>query len=258
MQKRKEYLDGIKGILCILIMLGHYFGIYKYAVDAGAIENSLFLWLKNNSIFRVLFDESFWLFGFFIISGYLLSYSNINRIVEIGLSVIKRFFRFALPMLGACFGYFESNIKKLIELNKVIFVILLIAIIGIGVTYKNDISIFYSLIFGVILICIENSKHLKNIFSLRIFYYFGNISFGIYSFHFPILLSLGCGIIVKLLNYNVSGLATVLISWLLCGVVTVGISCLYNITVEKISMKVIKEANEKIRETKIMQKLLSQ
>lgn len=28
MQKRKEYLDGIKGILCILIMLGHYFGIY--------------------------------------------------------------------------------------------------------------------------------------------------------------------------------------------------------------------------------------
>ena len=86
MQKRKEYLDGIKGILCILIMLGHYFGIYKYAVDAGAIENSLFLWLKNNSI----------------ISGYLLSYSNINRIVEIGLSVIKRFFRFALPMLGAC------------------------------------------------------------------------------------------------------------------------------------------------------------
>ena len=224
--------------------------------------------IRTILISHSIFNGPYWVIRYMFQASiyiYILAYiKNKNKIFLIFLSIIALFIghRFSgvifSCLLGACFGYFESNIKKLIELNKVIFVILLIAIIGIGVTYKNDISIFYSLIFGVILICIENSKHLRNIFSLRIFYYFGNISFGIYSFHFPILLSLGCGIIVKLLNYNVSGLATVLISWLLCGVVTVGISCLYNITVEKISMKVIKEANEKIREKKIMQKLLSQ
>ena len=31
---RKLYLDGLKGIACLLIMLGHFSGIYKYAIDA--------------------------------------------------------------------------------------------------------------------------------------------------------------------------------------------------------------------------------
>lgn len=34
-KNRKMYIDGLKGLACFFVMLGHYTGIYKYAQGGG-------------------------------------------------------------------------------------------------------------------------------------------------------------------------------------------------------------------------------
>ena len=63
--------------------------------------------------------------------------------------------------------------------------------------------------FGVslILICMERIKLLQNIFSIKPLKWLGKISAYTYAFHWPIILSVGCGVYLLLsntLNYNLS------------------------------------------------------
>lgn len=37
--QRKEYIDGMKGMACLFVLLGHFTGIYKYAENATAIDS---------------------------------------------------------------------------------------------------------------------------------------------------------------------------------------------------------------------------
>lgn len=37
--QREEYIDGMKGLACLFVLLGHFTGIYKYAENATAIDS---------------------------------------------------------------------------------------------------------------------------------------------------------------------------------------------------------------------------
>lgn len=95
------HLNGLKGFACLLIMLGHYLGLYKYS--QSFIPSIRIIDILNNSSFSFLIDESYWLYLFFVVSGYLVSKSKINNLSDVITKTISRFLRLALPIL---FSYF--------------------------------------------------------------------------------------------------------------------------------------------------------
>lgn len=120
---RKLYLDGVKGIACLLIMLGHFSGIYKYAIDALEIECGF---LKSFSILpiSILTAESFWLYLFFAISGYLVASSSVLDIWDVLRKAAVRVIRFLLPVIGVVvivfllqigIGFHNQELKFLID-----------------------------------------------------------------------------------------------------------------------------------------------
>ena len=70
------YLNGLKGIACLLIMMGHYLGLYKYA--QSFTPSIRIIDIINNSLLSFLIDEGYWLYMFFVVSGYLVSKSKIT------------------------------------------------------------------------------------------------------------------------------------------------------------------------------------
>ena len=91
------HLNGLKGLACLAVMLGHYLGIYKYAesfLPPIPVIDSL-----DHSAFSSLSDEAFWLYLFFLISGYLVSKSRIESFQDLISRSIHRFFRFGFPIL---------------------------------------------------------------------------------------------------------------------------------------------------------------
>ena len=90
------HLNGLKGLACLMILLAHYQGIYKYSesfLPAIPVFD-----LLDHSVFSSLFDE-FWLFLFFVVSGYLVSKSRVASLQDLIAKSIQRFFRFAFPIL---------------------------------------------------------------------------------------------------------------------------------------------------------------
>ena len=97
-----KYINGLKGLLCFMIMIGHFLGVYKYAESFSDHIWSLDRFL--DSFLSFLLDESWWLIAFYVISGYLIYISSKpNTLMDtIRLSVI-RFFRLAVPSFFSCF-----------------------------------------------------------------------------------------------------------------------------------------------------------
>lgn len=120
-----KHINGLKGLACIMVMLGHFIGIYKYAESFPV--NSKFLQLFDmflNSKFSFIIDESFWVILFFFVSGYLVSISKIPNIKTLFFKSFSRFLRLGLPVLLACaiiftiqktFGFYTSETLNILE-----------------------------------------------------------------------------------------------------------------------------------------------
>ena len=111
MQSQREgYLDGMKGLACLFILLGHFTGIYKYAENASQID-SWFVRILTEGPVSFFTAESFWLYLFFVISGYLLIMSTPPRkIRDFLVKCTKRILRLAIPIWGtAIFIYVIQN-----------------------------------------------------------------------------------------------------------------------------------------------------
>ncbi len=122
-KERKLYFDGLKGIACLFIMFGHFAGVYKYAVDATAIESGF---LKSFTIFPISFltAESFWLYLFFAVSGYLVASSKVESVRDVCRKSVVRFFRFFIPIVGIIciaflidktIGYHNQELRSVLD-----------------------------------------------------------------------------------------------------------------------------------------------
>lgn len=99
--QRLIYIDGLKGMLCFLIMLGHFWNIYAMRKDPG-FSIPLLEAVAASPLLCSLLDATFWLYGFLAISGFLLSSSRIGSLFQLLLKSFLRYLRLFLPILGAC------------------------------------------------------------------------------------------------------------------------------------------------------------
>ena len=95
----KPYISGLKGFACIMVMVGHYLGLFRYAEEVPnqiSLLNKLF-----SSKAGFVISESFWLYLFFVVSGYLAAQSSIRKFREFIEKCILRFLRLGFPILCA-------------------------------------------------------------------------------------------------------------------------------------------------------------
>jgi len=103
MSDRKYYLDGLKGVLCYFIMLGHFWHIYFGIEGESPLHHSFFDAILSLPLADYIFTATFWLYAFLVISGYLVSFSKIGHWRDLISKSVKRFLRLFLPILGASF-----------------------------------------------------------------------------------------------------------------------------------------------------------
>ena len=97
-KKKIEYIDGIKGVACMMVMLGHYYCIYSLAEEFIPMPALL------EGVFRLVeffLDADLGLFIFALLSGYCVALSKIDTVKKLLGAVFKRFIRFLIPVLGA-------------------------------------------------------------------------------------------------------------------------------------------------------------
>lgn len=336
----------------MLVAFGHFIGTVKYASEISVNTG----WIDFLNRFRLgfLINESFYLYLFFVVSGFLIAHSKVKDIKDLAVRFVSRFLRLALPILGACilillfskivpfysddtvsifenswlqsayserltvwdaflspihvlifgkvafnspywvlssmmFGslviYLLSYIKSKLSsdilrlivdlafvaaaffLDKIIFACLigslifcyeekiysllksklLLCLLGIPAFAVCLLHMVYGaiLFFGWMIIAIPRLTYVKRVLEIMPLRFLGNISFGIYSFHWPIFCSVGCLVMMKLWSGGGDGFA-VLIAILVTIALTLAISVAYNYLVEITSNKAVDFVRKKM------------
>lgn len=133
---------------------------------------------------------------------------------------------------GAILCWLEKNIKSIIQ-KQWFSCLVIICTFSLSFISQNFRSLFF---FSSIIICVPRIRFLNKVLSSKIIQFFGDISFGIYSFHWPIYASVGAIILVDFYTKDESMvLISIIIAMLSSMVVTVVLSWIYHITFEKIS-----------------------
>ncbi len=98
----KPYISGLKGFSCLMVMVGHYIGLYKYAEEFPVKSPILDFFEKFlGSKIGFVLDESYWVILFFVVSGYLVANSRIPDIKSFIIKSFMRFLRLGIPVLFA-------------------------------------------------------------------------------------------------------------------------------------------------------------
>lgn len=341
-------------MLCVFIMLGHFLGLYKYAESFQ--PNFVFLDFLYQSSASFLLDESYWLYLFFLISGYLVAQSHIKSGRDAIYKSINRFFRLAFPIFFSCLiiyllyllvgfhnaettsvfrcdwyqGYYQYTCTVMDALcspidvlffNKYVlnspywvlhemfmaaiaiyflkwgyyllskkhetFGFSVLMIVMIIISFISDIiacclagmmvaicektdrlfekryflfwiivvamlmyissEIYISLLFFTCLIVLTpNIKFLNSMLSSKLFKFLGEISWGVYSFHWPLMCSLGPILIINLEPYF--GLTkSYWVFIIIISLITVLLSYVYYLTFERLSVYLTGKASKYIR-----------
>ena len=149
-------------------------------------------------------------------------------------------------LIGALYGQYEDKIIKRIAQIKFIGWLMLLAplVVYLGPMYSGRLRKLLSatfitdLAFVCFVIAVCQLKLPNKFFSK--FDKLGSISFGVYSLHWPVFCSIGLLIIISGIE-KVSGYLIYLISMVACTLVTIGLSILYKMTIEKWSNLVCKK-----------------
>jgi len=90
-QKRIYYFDGLKGIICWIVFLGHFYiaFVYKDIFSIDSFENKIIVFIVSGCWTVPLFC---------IVSGFLCGQKKINSFYELLLNCFNRFLRFQIPL----------------------------------------------------------------------------------------------------------------------------------------------------------------
>lgn len=112
MNKRISYIDGLRGIACILVFVNHFLMAFFPASYLGGdtvshISGGLDTWYASSPV-SVLTNGNFMVCIFFILSAYIISCKILqnadkdNALDSISNSFLKRYFRLFLPVFCVC------------------------------------------------------------------------------------------------------------------------------------------------------------
>lgn len=143
--------------------------------------------------------------------------------------------------LGAIISLYEEQIEKFID-NKMAIITFILSII-IYLLYPNLYTSIF--LFATSVLFIPKITLLDKLLKNKILEYLGKISFGIYSFHWPVICSMGSLVIV--LSWNkINPVFSITLTSAFSIFATIVISDFYNITAEKWSTKIVKNVKEKL------------
>ncbi len=350
----KKHLNGLKGMACCFVMLFHYFNTYQSAQWFPVSSRVLDAVIGSRVAF--LCWASFWLYLFFVISGYLLAGTRITRLWDVAVKSVGRFLRLALPIFFAAliiyvlfraFGFHTQEIEPLFSNNwigkfytsdypfvrylrapidvlilgissvnrpywplremliasvviyaliyikamlgerKGIFALVLFAALlvsyhfsdvvftclwGAALAWLEEGALTRSQLFPVLVIAmaliayvegsfmlevlffsaltvfVPRSRLLNGFFSSRSMSFLGDISFGVYSFHWPVYCSVGLSVLLRLGN-ETNLLAVFAMAAGISVCMTIILAYLYHISLEKLSGTAVKKL------TALLQKL---
>ncbi len=119
--KRILSLDGLKGISAIMVFVGHYASVWQFAQEMQPLNFVLNIAIQGYAPIGKFFNESFWLYIFLVISGFLLANKKINNVKDILIEMLRRFFRLFIPILFSLilivvlqntFGFYNSKMSE--------------------------------------------------------------------------------------------------------------------------------------------------
>lgn len=99
--KRIVWLDSIKLVACIGIMVSHFCSAFvELDKNAYAVDNLSSTVTLVTAVFSLFINGAFWVRIFCIVSGMLAAGKKVTTVRELLTSIVKRYFRFVIPFLG--------------------------------------------------------------------------------------------------------------------------------------------------------------
>lgn len=145
-------------------------------------------------------------------------------------------------VMGALLFYYE---KELLPIFKNIYIDIVFLLCSLAL-YPRSVSLSATLFFSIALLSIPQTVHVRKFFDNSCLDFVGKISFGIYSFHWPLFCSLGALILIKCW----SSLGPCPAYWLAISVVlsaTVVVSLAFYYTAEKISSAAVQKISHALQ-----------
>ena len=127
--KRLYWIDGLKGIACIMIFIHHFmlafFPASYYGEGAMIHGNNGWEVGLSQSPVGVLINGNFWVCVFCLVSGLVQSYKiyNSNDFSKLPNDMVKRYFRFTGPIFVVSFIVFimlQTNMFWNAEINEIV------------------------------------------------------------------------------------------------------------------------------------------
>ena len=350
---RLLHIDGIKGLLCYLIMIGHFWNICRWCSPDDPIVNRFTIFVNNSILGETLFSATFWMYAFLVISGYLLSGTKVRTAKELIIKVFNRYFRFYILILGACIFIFiisktigfhtadtmdfftnnwfqsyyrgEFGLRSLITepirgvfkggcgyndpfwvmkdillssliiyfckymdkftdklhwgflffavmidrtvimaclagyiigiykdkvrcrvLAVILIVFLILRYYGIMPAVFDEYMLF-TVFYCFVVRLVERLDFLKKFFSSKLFQIMGTLSFGVYSFHWPVICSIGSLVLARSLGANIDGNISYAIAYIVSVFATTILAFIYKLGVESVADKLRIPIKDKIK-----------
>lgn len=195
---------------------------------------------------RVIFNSPYWVLRSMMCASFLIYFityikfkvksQTIFWILSALLSLILLCFDKVIfvCILGAFICYYEAPLRKLFRSK-----IILIGggLLSLALCFLHS-TVGAIAVFSWMIIAIPTLLRVKNFLEIKVFNFVGKISFGVYSFHWPIFCSCGSLIIIKLWNILGGGYA-ILLAIIFSAIATSLISVLFYYLVEIPANKLI-------------------
>lgn len=105
MKDRFSYLDGLRGIAALIVVIHHGFLFFDWGLYSGVPSEAKFqpwdLWLSGKPVLLLFFAGNFAVTIFFILSGFVLSHVFSRSDLSPAQLIVKRYVRLIVPVTAA-------------------------------------------------------------------------------------------------------------------------------------------------------------